>query len=522
MTSAESRHAVRTETLLIERHEDGSWAASGPKSLTLGRAGEQIQNPEGKVGGWSTAAADWSWNGRAAVVRTSRPGFLPLFYASTEDFFGVSTDLIALWKACPEVDLDDGALAVFLRSGTFIGDDTPFRQIRAVPPDSIVEWRDGEVRIERGRMVRTAPSNPPGRRRALVEFGERLVHALRNILEGTDDGRRLVLPLSGGRDSRHVLLALMELGVRPDCCVTMRHYPPKPDEDARVARLVSERLELSHRVIDRAPDRFSAELRKNQLTYFCADEHAWILPLTDHVASGPPARMFDGLGGDVLAAGLFVTRDRLDLLHSGRLDALADDLLGGDGYLPDLLGKDAATRWNRERALERVRAELERHLAAANPVGSYFLWNRTRREIALSTWSILGRAGPVHAPYLSAELFDFLTSLPAHDLADGRFHTDAIEHRYPHLRDLPFENPSVGPTALTRTERFRYARKSALMFLHPSKPRWVRSGFVLPRILLGLMSSRYGTLLPEILKNAIYLRQLGAGPPGPCTSSRAF
>ena len=51
-----------------------------------------------------------------------------------------------------------------------------------------------------------------------------------------------VLPLSGGRDSRHLLYELIDAGCPPARCVTVRHFPPRGNEDEEIARLLCERV----------------------------------------------------------------------------------------------------------------------------------------------------------------------------------------------------------------------------------------------------------------------------------------
>ena len=46
-------------------------------------------------------------------------------------------------------------------------------------------------------------------------------------------------------------------------------------------------------------------------------------------------------------------------------------------------------RFGFDLAVASVASELAQHAAAPNPVGSFFFWNRTRREIALSPYAMV-------------------------------------------------------------------------------------------------------------------------------------
>ena len=107
----------------------------------------------------------------------------------------------------------------------------------------------------------------------------------------------------------------MRAGTKAEALRDDRQLSARTDEDARIAALVADAAGVPHVVLEQ-PDRFDAERRKNLLTSFCSDEHAWALALADFLTGRAAA--FDGLGGDVLSAGLFLTRRRQRLYERGR------------------------------------------------------------------------------------------------------------------------------------------------------------------------------------------------------------
>jgi len=96
----------------------------------------------------------------------------------------------------------------------------------------------------------------------------------------------------------------------------------------------------------------------------------------------------------------------------------------------------------RERAVAHLAREVAIHFDAPNPVASFFFWNRTRREVALSPFALM-HGTTVYAPYLDRDVFDLLATLPASLLVDRRFHTDAIARAYPHMAEVPYEARTV-------------------------------------------------------------------------------
>ena len=396
--------------------------------------------------------ASWTWDGSTLLARNDRYGLQPLFYALDGDGIALSSSLPRLLLAGAPTDLDDAALAVFLRTGYFVGEDTPFRAIRVLPPNARLTWSNGQLHISGGLPL--PPPRAMSRDEAIDAYTPLFREAVRRRLPtGAPGEPELVMPLSGGRDSRHILLELVALGCRPSFCLTVRHHLPREDQDAELAARVAGALGLRQVLLDQTEPRYRAEQRKNLKTGFTSDEGTAFLALGDYLEAyraGRPVTIFDGIAGDFLSDGRFLTERRLELLEAGRIADLADDLLPRPGQLPDLLQADLAGRLSREVALARLQAELERHLDAPNPIQSYIFQNRCRREIATFAFNFYSAEIDKRCPYLDHEVVDFLLSLPARVFLPPSFHADAINRAFPEHAAIPFETPTV-----RRDERYR-------------------------------------------------------------------
>src|SRR3989338_9822448 len=71
--------------------------------------------------------AEWSWDGNQLTVTNDRYGLFPLYYCCADNEIYLSTSIRQMLALGAPKDLDYDALAVFLRIGLFIGDDTPFK-----------------------------------------------------------------------------------------------------------------------------------------------------------------------------------------------------------------------------------------------------------------------------------------------------------------------------------------------------------------------------------------------------------
>jgi len=379
---------------------------------------------------------EWYWDGEHLRARVCRLGVHPLFWRATRHGVALATTPLDLLEE--GADLDYPALAVFLRLGFFVGEDTPFAGVRQLAPGAQLQWDAARgLRVEDGEFA-VGGRVSLSRDDAMARYAELFRAAVARCLpvEG-----RLCVPLSGGRDSRHILLALHALGVRPHACVTLEHLPGRPNEDARIAALLARALEVPHVVLTQPRFYVGNMLRNLRDSAMCADEGAQLPPLTDWLHAHADA-LFDGVGGDVMSAGLFQNQSLHALYTRGDLQGVADKLFHDwrssvRGWQPAVDGA-LAERLSDEVARERLIVELARHRHHHNPSRSFYFWNRTRREIALQPFALFNGLR-VETPFLDEKVWDFLDGLPFEMVADQRFHTETILRAYPEYAHIPFE-----------------------------------------------------------------------------------
>ena len=132
------------EPFLYVRKQGDRYAADGQLSCAFGH---RIPRPGRSDDG---VFAAWNWNGHTLKIENDRYGMYPLYYATWDGQIAVSRGITSLFDCGAPADLDYEALAVFLRLGFFLGEDTPFRAIRVLPPNAVFEWSAGALRLENG------------------------------------------------------------------------------------------------------------------------------------------------------------------------------------------------------------------------------------------------------------------------------------------------------------------------------------------------------------------------------------
>lgn len=447
---------------------------------------------------------EWSWDGATLRARTDPWGFTSIFYWVHRDGIAVSSSLVRLLALGAPRELDDEAMAVFLRLGAFVGEDTPFRAIRALPPNGRLEWSTVGLHVCGGPRI--VPVVPMSRDDAMDAYIAAFRDAVRRALPARDG---CVVPLSGGCDSRHILFELHAQDALPDACITLLNYPPRGQHDPSVAAAVARAVGVRHEMVPEHPSRVHAELRKNFETHFCADEHAWFTALPDAIG-GRWGTLFDGIAGDVLSSGFRVLPGPMALLERRAWRELARLYLADEGALR-VMRPEAARRFPLEAAVERIAPLIESHEKAGNPLSSFFFWNRTRREIALVPFGLLSRVGRVVAPFLDRGVFELLAALPAETFRGGAFHIDAVRRAYPRFAHLPFEK-EVHPVArvMPRPEwpAFfrRTLREASRYVLGGPRSELVRRGWLVRRAAWWTLRGDFTD--PDIAMRAVYLLQL--------------
>lgn len=408
--------AIASDTILLRRHA-GANRVFGARCLTIG-------NP-----GVSDVWVAWEWDGHGFTLKTDRFGLIPVYTAQIGADFAVSLDLQSLLALGVPSSLDEEAVAVQLRIGSYLSESTPFRHIRALPAGAVLEWRDGRISL-RTEIRWPSPDLSISRDSAIRHYAEIFRDA---VARRAARAARIVLPLSGGLDSTHILLALNEIGGRPEMCVTVADEFSDNTADILGAAITAKRIGIPHRVLKQ-------RARLGEASRWVADtmglrvtQHHWAKPLSVFLGECENVQFFDGIAGDNLSASSFISRTWARLAERGRTLDLADAFIArsdADAWWRDHGQPTITRRFTVEAARHAIATELERHLDCANPVGRFMFMNRLRTLIApLPSVALRPHAEPMF-PFLDHAVFDFLASLPVGYLFDKKFHRDAIANAY--------------------------------------------------------------------------------------------
>lgn len=491
---------------------------SRPATIVIRKDGSQfnILGPTRFQGGYPIFAngdqdgafGQWQWNGQRLLARVDRLGMFPLFYSEIPQGIALSTSISELIKAGASSEIDWTALRVLLRVGFCVGCDTVFRAIKAFPVGGELAWEPGQLEVR--ESFPEIKFNPLSRSEAIDGYIDLFRSAMRKRIV---DSATIRLPLSGGRDSRHIMLELVALGSRPACYTSPSNYSTMPN-DVGIARQVCEELGLPH-VVTRTPeneDIVRTELEKNELISFQALEHGWAWLVAQDMADSE-AVTYDGIAGDVLSAGHFHDDENSRLYHAGHYEEVARRvgglmiITGVTAELPPIRLLIPA-KWREAAAAAdpcaAIVKELVRYRHTQNPMMFFYLYNRTRRAVNPSVHGLWGSAvRAVYVPYLDREVFDFLAGLPEEMFADKTFHSQAIARAHPQIK-----TGYAKKTPIRREVYLCYARQGLPFALRTSSPLLDRFA-TLVLLARSLVLRRYNQDSMWVVLQAVMLHQLG-------------
>lgn len=445
------------------------------------RLGHQLSDGDGNF-------VHWDWDGECLTIENDYFGMYPVFYYCKAGKICVSPSIETILKCGVDVSFDYRALSVFIRMGMYIQHDTPFEYIKVIPPNSIFRWQNGKLSVSQ-KSNSGIPCVEISRSKAVDGYIDRFKSAIAKRLP---ENERYAIPLSGGRDSRHIFLEFIDRGLNPKV-VTHLPNPNCSDEDVRVAKLLTQATAVEHILVEQSQNRLAMELEKNRRTSFCSDESAQLMVMASYLEENGIETVYDGIAGDTFSEGNFFIPEYMDAFRSERFDQLSDMYLKywnigvTEDALKGVIHGEMFKKMSYSLARDYLLEELKRYKDCHNPVQHFIFQNRTRREITLSPFGILQNIQKVHCPYLDKDLGVFLMSLPLDVLRDSTFHSETIARAYPKFANIPFAKSGQQRTHAQNIIN-QFAKDFGWFGLkHQWRSQFVDAKYLFPRLIKGLV-----------------------------------
>jgi asparagine synthase (glutamine-hydrolysing) len=166
---------------------------------------------------------------------------IPLFYTIAEDTFIVS-DSACYLKSKINQQLNEENAAEFMLVGYVTGRDTLFDSIKQMRNGEILSYQKEKDSLKTSYYFRFLHGNYYGlpEKKLLEMLDSVFINVFSRLIESTiKQGKRLVVPLSGGLDSRIIVTMLKRLGVNDVICIS---YGREGNRQSMISKQVAKAL----------------------------------------------------------------------------------------------------------------------------------------------------------------------------------------------------------------------------------------------------------------------------------------
>lgn len=399
-------------------------------------------------------AAIWEEDVQRLSLVTDFLGLRPLFYLSQPGRLAFASEikaLLALGWIKPAIN--EEALAEWLAFEVLDGDRTLFKDIKRLPPGSILKFEKGQIRVYPYASLFYSEGFSDWSEAQWVEaFIETLIQSLQRRL---NDTQGYVLPLSGGLDSR-LLLALLSSNLKRK--LPLVTYGDRSSRDVERARKMGKEVSYPHQILfldGEYPKEFArACIERTEGFLNVIDSHGWVL--------NSLPRSYQVL---VLGNGADLFLNTAEASYSPEVRAFSDPLEAYLASINDLFKLSEWEHWftagfiNRFRDLPRQRIEEE---IAQTPGSSLSLKLDTHRllfyevDYVLQGLSVIRPRFEYTEPFLDRELVNLMLSLPPGLRAKRRLEKMALVHVSPQLARVkggPLYRPNFMEVAYDQFKR---------------------------------------------------------------------
>ncbi len=457
------------------------------------------------------ACCIWDRANKKLILVNDRYGIRPLYY-----YFNKEKNLLLFAseiKAISKQDffekkIDWDAWNVFLRLGFLIGEDTFFKDIRALPQGSILHFDLKSIKIENywnyGELKMKATFDEKEDIDNLVLLFKQSIK--RRIMPA----KKAVVFLSGGLDSRGIAAELKHQGVPFVSYTTKKFYPY--EQDKKIASMVAAKLGVENRFCDWPKNFPYAEesVKNNILDYEC-DEHAWMLPMIDSVPTAYKIN-YDGIINDLICdPQLYCESNQgyIDLFDAKEYDGFIKNWyypkrisflfwpITENKYNLEFFTNEMKYKFSSEVFIEKVKKELLKYEGNPNQYIFFGIGNRTRREIALAPFQLILNKLESFCPYLDNDYFEYAMSLPVTIKRNGTLRAKILNRAYPSIstKDMNSEsNIYNNEHEIFYTQSIKYLLKMEGDLLTSTKHIFNIS-YLYPRLLYDIFKIQTGRVL---------------------------
>ena len=400
--------------------------------------------------------AVWNAAESSLTLINDRVGLHNLYYYEGPRYFAFAPEMKALLtNAVVPRQVDPEAVADFFTFGSVFGNRTLLRDIRLMPPGTILRYCAGKLTSNR---YWDFPFAEPAQGRSRRDYVEELDHIFRRVItRQTSDRCRYGLALSGGRDSR---IFAGYLGAVASPLHTFTFGDPVTDE-VRVARKVSDLVGAQYHHVDNAfadlPGSFEKVVWLTEGPINTPEYYRLGMTLRENVDVA-----FNGHGGDVLggrwvsrhictARDLAPVQEETYARYSRRMGGHPAEEFYSPSYAPLVMGvarRNFLASFAGLQTNQPGLAQLKQEMLTKN-------WREYARVMDVPRLFVRYRY-----PLFDYEVLDFFLALPLSMRYQERVYLGVLLDKFPRLADVRYPNRRFSLRAEQRYLKTYYALRN--------------------------------------------------------------
>lgn len=379
--------------------------------------------------------ARWEFKDNTLTIENDCLGFYPIYYYLDGSKIIVSNSILKIITEAGDVELDENALGMFVRRNYFLDNCTAFKNIKTLAPNTTIKWSAGSFTVNQSFLPAARPANL-----SHEQIVDGYVDLTRQaISRNLPSDEKFIMPLSGGRDSRIMLLELLKMGFSPEFCVTCGDL-----RDIKLASQICQRLGLEHKILEPKQRWVSDAIRKNISISFTTIQHDWLMSVGDLVRNSGRLS-YDGNGVGMFSRNAFTDNGikYFETFRAGRYEELADIAFPRDSANEHYIQMLPEQFYFLKGGLDGLRQNyingLFKYDIYPNNLSAFSFYTNTRTAISTCPFGIMYPA-KIYCPLLDYDLFSFVASLTPEQVLEKEPQADAVRKAFPDFADIPFYN----------------------------------------------------------------------------------
>lgn len=385
------------------------------------------------------------------TIVNDRCGMKPLYFFNNGPHFVFASEVKAVIQDIKiKRQINWEAWRDFFSYGFMLGSKTPFENILALPPATILTINhSGNVSSTQYWNYTQIKVDHESSEQYFVAKGAQLLKQA--IQRQTSHFNDCIVLLSGGYDSRFIAGAIKEY-----TDLSFKTYTTRPSHfldsersifgqlkhhlDPIIAKEVARALKVKNIYVQRPCDLYKYLAEKVFLLDGMCLEHLWMLPVVKHL-KGDKVN-FDGIAGDVLLRGSsLITKDSAADVDDGEglavaLDARLKEFLGYPTETIVSIFKDSVQQKIRFK-IDSLKEEINKIGNHENLVTIFHMMNRTKNSISLMPNNLIGTRTVCLFPFLDKDLVEFALTIPPVIKTDKKIYVSILKKLFPQLMTIP-------------------------------------------------------------------------------------